>query len=135
MPASNVAATQAHLINLFTKDRGPQILVHPFSVGYVQLTDGGGECVRYLQFHRLIYQQRTTDTASPASLVSLYLLFISLAVCAIAVIVASRSMRWRLAISLLAIAYAVHALTAPKAHRSIQGTWTNPATGSQVIPR
>src|SRR6185369_4942308 len=80
-------------------------------------------------------QQRTTERARPASLVSLYLLFMSLAVSARARIVASRSMRCREAISLLAIAYAVHALTAPKAHRSMHGTCTYPATGSQVMPR
>src|SRR5262245_26247204 len=28
-----------------------------------------------------------------------------------------------------------HAFTAPYAHRSMQGTWTNPATGSHVMPR
>src|SRR5262245_55332924 len=80
-------------------------------------------------------QQSTTDTARPASLVSLYLLFISLAVWAIAVMVASRSIRCLEAISLLAIAHAVQALTAPKAQRSMHGTCTYPATGSQVIPR
>jgi hypothetical protein len=69
-------------------------------------------------------QQSTTDRASPASLVSLYLLFMSFAVSASAWIVASRSTRCREAISLLAIAYAVHAFTAPKAHRSTHGTCT-----------
>jgi hypothetical protein len=51
-----------------------------------------------------IDQQSTTERASPASLVSLYLLFMSLAVWANAITVASKSMRCRDAISLLAIA-------------------------------
>ena len=38
------------------------------------------------------------------------------------------------AISLVAIMKAIQAFTAPKAHRSMHGTWTYPATGSQVIP-
>ena len=49
-------------------------------------------------------QQSVTETARPASLVSLYLLFMSLAVSARAMTVASKSMRCREAISLLAIA-------------------------------
>jgi hypothetical protein len=58
------------------------------------------------------------------------LLFVSLAVSAIAVIVASRATRCLDSISLLAIAYAVHAFTAPNAHLSIDGTCTYPATGA-----
>src|SRR6186997_154086 len=69
-------------------------------------------------------QQSTTERARPASLVSLYLLFMSLAVWARASTVASKSTRCLDAISLLAIAKAVHALTAPKAHRSMHGTCT-----------
>src|ERR1044072_9214074 len=80
-------------------------------------------------------QQRTTERARPASLVSLYLLFMSFAVSARACTVASKSTRCLDAISLLAIAYAVHALTAPNAHRSIHGTCTYPATGSHVMPQ
>src|SRR5215468_8794683 len=72
----------------------------------------------------LLDQQSVTDNARPASLVSLYLLFMSFAVSASAWIVASRSIRCREAISLLAISYAVHALTAPNAHRSTHGTCT-----------
>src|SRR3954470_18111831 len=70
------------------------------------------------------YQQSTTDWARPASLVSLYLLFMSFAVSARAITVASKSMRCLDEISLLAIAYAVQAFTAPNAHRSMQGTCT-----------
>src|SRR6185369_795913 len=70
------------------------------------------------------YQQSTTERARPASLVSLYLLFISLAVWASAITVSSNPTRCRDAISLLAIAYAVQALTAPNAHRSMHGTCT-----------
>src|SRR4029077_9836028 len=80
-------------------------------------------------------QQSVTERASPASLVSLYLLFISLAVWANAAIVSSRPTRWLAAISLLAIAQAVHALTAPNAQRSMHGICTYPATGWHVIPR
>src|SRR3954451_14639836 len=80
-------------------------------------------------------QQSTTDWARPASLVSLYLLFMSLAVWARAMTVSSKLTRCLEAISLLAIAYAVQAFTAPNAHRSMHGTCTYPATGSQVIPR
>ncbi len=49
-------------------------------------------------------QQSTTERANPASLVSLYLLFMSLAVSASAITVASKSTRCLEAISLLAIA-------------------------------
>ena len=49
-------------------------------------------------------QQSVTDRARPASLVSLYLLFMSLAVSARAITVASKSTRCLDAISLLAIA-------------------------------
>jgi hypothetical protein len=49
-------------------------------------------------------QQSTTERANPASLVSLYLLFMSLAVWARACTVASKSTRCLDAISLLAIA-------------------------------
>jgi hypothetical protein len=49
-------------------------------------------------------QQSTTDWARPASLVSLYLLFISFAVCASANTVSSKLTRCLDAISLLAIA-------------------------------
>ena len=35
----------------------------------------------------------------------------------------------------LSLAHAVQAFTAPNAQRSMQGTCTYPATGSQVIPR
>src|SRR5262245_19378819 len=80
-------------------------------------------------------QHSTTDCASPASLVSLYLPFMSFAVSANATIVSSRFTRCLDAISLVAIMKAVQAFTAPKAHRSMQGTCTKPATGSQVIPR
>src|SRR4029079_6216813 len=69
-------------------------------------------------------QQSTTDCVCPRSLVSLYLLFISLAVWASAITVSSKLTRCLDAISLLAIASAVQALTAPKAHRSMQGTCT-----------
>src|SRR4249919_4013299 len=69
-------------------------------------------------------QQSVTERARPASLVSLYLLFMSFAVWARAITVASKSTRCLDAISLLAIAYAVQALTAPKAQRSMQGTCT-----------
>src|SRR4029453_8280171 len=78
-------------------------------------------------------QQRTTERANPASLVSLYLLFMSFAVWARACTVASKLTRCLDAISLLAIAKAVQALTAPNAQRSMHGTCTYPATGSQVI--
>src|SRR5262245_51931734 len=80
VPASNVAPTQVHLINLFRQDSCPQLLIHRSSIRYVQLTDGSWECVRNIEFHQLNDQQRTTDRAKPASLVSLYLLFMSLAV-------------------------------------------------------
>ena len=59
----------------------------------------------------------------------------SLAVWAIAAMVASKSIRCLDATSLLAMAQAVQALTAPNAHRSMHGTCTYPATGSQVMPR
>ena len=77
-----------------------------------------------LDVSRAYVDSRASRSASPASLVSLYLLFISLAVCAMAVIVSSRPTRWLDAISLLAMAQAVHALTAPNAHRSMHGTCT-----------
>src|SRR5215203_5588523 len=69
-------------------------------------------------------QQSTTERARPASLVSLYLLFMSLAVWARAMTVASKLTRCLDAISLLAITKAVQALTAPNAHRSMHGTCT-----------
>ena len=75
------------------------------------------------------------DTARPPSDVSLYLAFISLAVSAMALTVVSKSTRRFAGISLLAIMNPVQAFTAPNAQRSMQGTWTKPATGSQVIPR
>src|SRR5260221_12591833 len=80
-------------------------------------------------------QQSVTERARPASLVSLYLLFMSFAVWARAITVASKLTRCLDAISLLAIAKAVQALTAPNAHRSMHGTCTYPATGSHVMPR
>ena len=64
----------------------------------------------------------------------LYLLFMSFAVCASAMTVSSKLIRCRDAISLLAIANAVQALTAPNAHRSMHGTGV-PGDGSQVMPR
>src|SRR5215469_1158214 len=89
--------------------------------------------------HRLpglhLPQHRVTDSASPPSEVSLYFGFMSLAVIAIAVTVLSKSTRRLAGISLLAIMYPVHALTAPYAQRSMQGICTKPATGSQVMPR
>src|SRR6188472_2871690 len=69
-------------------------------------------------------QQSTTDTARPPSDVSLYLVFISLAVSAIADTVVSKSTRRLVGISLLAIMKPVHAFTAPKAQRSMHGTCT-----------
>src|SRR3954469_2387966 len=80
-------------------------------------------------------QQSTTETASPPSDVSLYFVFISFAVSAIAFTVVSKSRRRLAGISLLAIMKPVHALTAPNAQRSMHGTCTKPATGSHVIPR
>src|SRR4029453_8728115 len=91
---------------------------------------------RHFEFHRSSFdQQSTTDRARPASLVSLYLLFMSFAVWARAATVASRLTRCLDAISFLATAYAGHALTAPNAQRSMHGTCTYPATGSHVMPR
>src|SRR5215510_11595816 len=80
-------------------------------------------------------QQSVTETARPPSDVSLYFEFISLAVSAIAATVVSKSTRRLAGISLLAIMKPVHDLTAPYAHRSMHGTCTKPATGSQVMPR
>src|SRR6185369_17841592 len=58
------------------------------------------------EFHRgaPFDQQRVTDCARPASLVSLYLLFMSFAAGARAITVSSKSMRCLEAIALLAIA-------------------------------
>ena len=75
------------------------------------------------------------ETARPPSDVSLYFEFISFAVSAIAVTVVSKSTRRFAGISLLAIMKPVQALTAPNAQRSMHGTCTKPATGSQVMPR
>src|SRR6476661_4435618 len=80
-------------------------------------------------------QQRTRLAANPPSLVSLYFVLMSRPVSARVLMVVSRSTRCRAAISLVAITKAIQALTAPKAQRSMQGTCTYPATGSQVIPR
>src|SRR5258708_3102071 len=88
-----------------------------------------------LRWNPSLDQQSTTERANPASLVSLYLLFMSFAVSASAITVASKSTRCLEAISLLAIAYAVQAFTAPNAQRSMHGTCTYPATGSHVMPR
>jgi hypothetical protein len=65
----------------------------------------------------------------------LYFEFISLTVIAIAFTVVSKSTRRSAGISLLAIRKPTHALTAPYEQRSMHGSWTNPATGSQVSPR
>ena len=54
---------------------------------------------------------------------------------AMASTVVSKSTRRLAGISLLAIMKPVHAFTAPNAQRSMHGTWTKPATGSQVMPR
>src|SRR6478735_5071330 len=77
---------------------------------------------RPLTRDRWVAQQRVRFWASPASLVSLYFGFMSLAVSASVLIVVSRSTRCRLAISLVAIMAATQAFTAPKAQRSMQGT-------------
>ena len=63
------------------------------------------------------------------------LLGMSLPVSARVLMVVSRSTRCRDAISLVAIMNATQAFTAPKAQRSMHGTCTYPATGSQVMPR
>src|SRR6516165_4909668 len=73
---------------------------------------------------RVRVQQRTRFAAKPASLVSLYLVLMSFPVSARVSIVVSRSTRCREAISFVAIETAVHAFTAPKAHRSMHGTCT-----------
>src|SRR6185436_20420745 len=83
----------------------------------------------------LFNQQSTRFAASPPSLVSLYFAPMSRPVSARVLIVVSRSTRWRDAISLVAIMNAIHAFTAPNAQRSMQGTWTYPATWSHVMPR
>ena len=67
----------------------------------------GGNDVGFKSRHN---QQSVTDSASPASLVSLYLLFISLPVWAMAVIVSSKPTLCLDSISLLAMAQAVQAL-------------------------
>src|SRR6478752_2565737 len=83
---------------------------------------------------RWVPQQSVRFWARPASLVSLYFALMSLPVSARVLMVVSRSTRWREAISLVAIMAATQAFTAPNAQRSMQGTWTWPATGSQVMP-
>src|SRR3954447_7229884 len=69
-------------------------------------TGGSSQNARRREFERgaPIDQQSTTDCARPASLVSLYLPFMSFAVCASASTVSSKLIRCRDAISLLAIA-------------------------------
>ena len=69
-------------------------------------------------------QQRVRLRANPPSLVSLYFVLMSRPVWAMVAIVVSRSTRCRDAISLVAIMKAIQAFTAPKAHRSMQGTCT-----------
>src|SRR4029077_3195079 len=73
---------------------------------------------------RTLRQQRTRFCASPASLVSLYFVLMSLPVSARGLTVVSSSKRCRHPISLVAIMKAVQALTAPNAQRSMQGTCT-----------
>src|SRR4030095_8653156 len=102
-PATDVAAAHTRMHGLLAKNNGPQIPIHDVGIWYPQPTNLGGKCFGNFERHRtqasegkvgiraerhttfgssrrVSDQQRTTESASPASLVSLYLLFISLAV-------------------------------------------------------
>ena len=74
-------------------------------------------------------------TANPASAVSLYLWFISCAVCHMVFTTASNDTFAKSGVLCNASCDAVMALIAPIVFRSIQGTCTNPAMGSQVKPK
>src|SRR5690606_26876265 len=79
-------------------------------------------------------QHSTTFTASPPSEVSLYFTCMSAPMSRIVAITWSRDTTWDPS-PWRAMRAAVIAFTAARALRSMQGTWTRPATGSQVRPR
>ena len=83
MPATDVAAAQTRMPGLLGKNNGPQIPIHRVGVWYPQPPDlMVGNAFRNFELHARSARsaERHGESASPASLVSLYLLFMSLAV-------------------------------------------------------
>src|SRR4029077_14597433 len=76
VPPSDVAPPQARVLPLLLQDEGGQALIHRVGVRYPETTDDSRKDRCNLEFHKTRpNQQRVTERASPAWLVSLYLLF------------------------------------------------------------